>query len=251
MAKRKTWIKVKRGMLEPKHRVKLGIRIWLYLHILDRADWGSGTVLEWVDESEAEVLGISIDTLRKQRRKLRDDGYITTIQKKHSQQIIIHNWTNPRKYDGKEINKGSKKTTPSKETKGGNSTQGLPEGLPLGLPEGYSAHDNPPLDSQVTNHKSQKNKRGDRPAAVELCKRIIFRYPHKSLWKTIDRQVGNEFVDLLRWGRILRKWRLSNFNITNYKGMLENFNRERSQDNNLDYESAAHRRSYTKGWFDD
>ena len=106
----------------------------------------------------------------------------------------------------------------------------------------------------LKNHQlkpSNNNQRGNRPPAVELCKRIIFRYPHKSLWKTIDRKVGNEFLDLLRWGRILRKWKLSNFNITNYKGMLENFNRERSQDDNIDYESAAHRRKYAEGWLDD
>ncbi len=106
----------------------------------------------------------------------------------------------------------------------------------------------------LKNHQlkpSVNRKSSDRPAAVELCKRIIFRYPHKSLWKTIDRQVGNEFVDLLRWGRIMRKWRLSNFNITNYQGMLENFNRERPQDDNIDYESAEHRRSYAKGWLDE
>ncbi len=98
---------------------------------------------------------------------------------------------------------------------------------------------------------SNNHQRGNRPPAVELCKRIIFRYPHKSLWKTIDRNVGNEFLDLLRWGRILRKWKLSNWNITNYEGMLENFNRERSQDDNIDYESAAHRRKYAEGWLDD
>lgn len=122
-------------------------------------------------------------------------------------------------------------------------------GMNLTAPRGES-----PAPEPLKNHQlkpSVNRKRGDRPAAVELCKRIIFRYPHKSLWKTIDRNVGNEFVDLLRWGRILRKWKLSNWNITNYTGMLENFNRERSQDDNLDYESAKHRRSYAKGWFDD
>ncbi len=92
----------------------------------------------------------------------------------------------------------------------------------------------------------QTDKRGDRPPAVELCKRIIFRYPHKSLWKTIDRKVSREFFALLRWARIMRKWKLNNWNITNYQGMLENFEREHSQDDNIDYESAENRREYLK-----
>ena len=91
------------------------------------------------------------------------------------------------------------------------------------------------------NHQSS-----DRPPAVELCKRIIFRYPHKSLWKTIDRKVGHDFFALLRWARIMRKWKLNNWNITNYQGMLENFEREHSQDDNIDYESAKNRREYLK-----
>ncbi len=108
-----------------------------------------------------------------------------------------------------------------------------------------------PEPSLTINESSNNRKRGDRPPAVELCKRIIFRYPHKSLWKTIDRNVGNELADLVRWGRIMRKWRLSNFNITNYKGMLENFNRDRKHDDNIDYMSDKNRRKYLKGWFDD
>ena len=105
-------------------------------------------------------------------------------------------------------------------------------------------------ESKQTESK-QTDKRGNRPPAVELCKRIIHRFPHKSIWKTIDRKVGHEFGSLLRWGRLLRKWKLNNWNITNYKGMLEAFARERGQDENIDYESDKHRRSYAKGWFDD
>lgn len=98
-------------------------------------------------------------------------------------------------------------------------------------------------ESKQTESK-QTDKRGERPPAVEFCKRIIHRYPHKSIWKTIDHIVGNEFVDLLRWGRIMRKWRLSNWNITNYKGMLEAFSRDHKHDDNLDYESTKSRRKY-------
>ena len=40
----KTWIKLKRGILEKKHRDELGIRIWLYLYMLDIVDWDTGII---------------------------------------------------------------------------------------------------------------------------------------------------------------------------------------------------------------
>lgn len=106
MSKRKTWIKVKRGLLQPKHRVVLGECIWLYFHILDRANWETGVVEEWKDEAEADTLEMSIRTLRHQRKKLEKAGYITAEKKQRHQRIIIHRWVDPRKYDGKIINVG-------------------------------------------------------------------------------------------------------------------------------------------------
>ena len=106
MSKRKTWIKVKRGLLQPKHRVAVGECIWLYFHILDRANWKTGAVEQWKDEAEADFLEMSIRTLRHQRKKLEKAGYITSEKKQRYQRIIIHKWVDPRKYDGKIINVG-------------------------------------------------------------------------------------------------------------------------------------------------
>ncbi len=119
---KKTWVKIKRGLLKPKHRMAMANNIWLYMHILDRANWDTGSVLEWIDQYEADELEMPVETLRYQRKKLEEAEYITSIQKKHHQEIIIHNWTDPRKYDGKVSNqksKGSKKLSPS-NSKGSN-----------------------------------------------------------------------------------------------------------------------------------
>ena len=97
---KKTWIKLKRGLLEPKHRIKMGECIWLYLHIIDRAHWGKGAVLEWKDAAEAELLNMPVRTLRHQRKKLEDEKYIIAEKSQRHQKIIIVNWTNPRRYDG-------------------------------------------------------------------------------------------------------------------------------------------------------
>ena len=67
---KKTWIKIKRGLLEPKHREILGIRIWLYIHMLDRTDWETGIIYGWKDKDEAEDLSMPWRTLQQQRQQL-------------------------------------------------------------------------------------------------------------------------------------------------------------------------------------
>ena len=103
MAK-KTWIKVKRGILEPKHRRKLGSSWFLYFYMLDKTNLEDGTIHEWRDEAAAEELDIPLITLRGQRRKLEDEQYIQTTQKQYCLEIRVNNWTNPREYSGKVYN---------------------------------------------------------------------------------------------------------------------------------------------------
>ena len=97
---KKTWIKVKRGILEPKHIDKLGQAWYLYFYILDNANWETGTISEWKDEYAAQDLEKPIGMIREHRKHLASEGYITCEKKRYSQNIIIHNWTDPRRYDG-------------------------------------------------------------------------------------------------------------------------------------------------------
>jgi hypothetical protein len=102
---KKNWIYIKRGLSEnPKHRSQMGECIWLYMHIIDRADWEQGIAYDWKDEQEAADMSMPVRTLREQRRKLDDLGYISCIQLRHSQNIIIRKWVNPRDYSGKVMN---------------------------------------------------------------------------------------------------------------------------------------------------
>ena len=104
MAK-KTWVKVKRGLLtDPKHRMALGNRIWLYLYMLDVADWDSGKVIQWIDRAAADDLQMPLSTIRTQRRELENEGYISCKQHHNRQTITIKRWVNPREYSGKEYN---------------------------------------------------------------------------------------------------------------------------------------------------
>jgi len=153
---KKTWIKLKRGLLEIKHRDRIGIRIWVYLFILDQADWVQGAVIEWTDQNAADELGMPISTIRKQRIRLEEDGYISCVLKGDHQIITVKNWTNPREYSGEIYNKeGNQKRTPPKSTHKGNhkSTQKSNHKV-------ITTMDTPSSNSQITNHKSQLNRLG-------------------------------------------------------------------------------------------
>jgi hypothetical protein len=114
MAK-KHWIYIKRGLSEdPKHRAAMGECIWLFMHIIDRADWETGIAFDWKDEAEAADMSMPLRTLREQRRKLADLGYITCVQKQRKQDVIIRQWINPRDYSGGIVNpKGGSGMEPS------------------------------------------------------------------------------------------------------------------------------------------
>ena len=73
----------------------MGPAVWMYLYILDEVTWEDGTIHEWVDESIAYKLEIPLTTVRKQRRKLEDEGYIQTTQKQHCLSVSVVNWHHP------------------------------------------------------------------------------------------------------------------------------------------------------------
>ena len=103
---RKTYIAVKRGLSEDaKHRRRMGNRIWVFLHILDRVDWETGIVHDWKDKDEADDMQMSQATLKRQRQELDDLKYIKCEQKQHSLDITVYHWVNPRSYTGDVLNK--------------------------------------------------------------------------------------------------------------------------------------------------
>src|SRR3972149_1690517 len=106
---KKNWIMVKRGLSEDaKHREAMGNRIWLFLHLVDRADWDTGTVHDWRDKDEADEMSMSPLTVRNQRQELETMGYITCQKRQRGQNIVIHNWVNPRNYSGEVLNQSNR-----------------------------------------------------------------------------------------------------------------------------------------------
>lgn len=156
---KKQWISIKCGLSrDPKHRRAMANSIWLFMHMLDLADWETGTIPDWRDEAEAEEMGMELRTLREQRRELDQLGYITCKQKQRGQSIVIHNWTNPREYTGEIYNKkqGDNKTSPTK-----NKIQGYVQGYVQG-----SINNGTPTSSsknQITNKNNDNDDDGAHP----------------------------------------------------------------------------------------
>ena len=162
---KKTWIKLKRGILEPKHRERIGIRLWLYLHILDRANWEEGAVLEWRDEAEAGELEMDLDTLRVQRRQLEADGYIRCKRRGHHQRVTILKWVNPREYSGQVHNPPDVAGTDEEASVGSRgldennaATSGRSSCMPS-CNQSLKFSGSLPLDSHITYHKEQEHSR--------------------------------------------------------------------------------------------
>ena len=99
MMNKKTWVKVKNGLIAPKHIAAMGNSIWLFLFIIDITDWETGKIYDWKDSDTAERMGLAQVTVRKYRQRLQEQGYITCVQKQYSQEITVNNWTNPRAYE--------------------------------------------------------------------------------------------------------------------------------------------------------
>lgn len=176
---KKQWISVKCGLSrDPKHRQAMGESIWLFLHMIDRADWESGKVLEWKDEAEAEDMGMPVRTLREHRRKLEELDYISCAQKQYGQEITIHNWTNPREYSGVVTNKkqGGKEPSPSSVVQG--DTQGYIQGYIQG-----SRKDVTP----TSNSKNQRIKKNNAdkpltPPEILLYRQVTKKYPKSAVY---------------------------------------------------------------------
>lgn len=126
---KKTFIKVKRGILAPKHRVQLGDALFLFLYILDKADWESGEIYDWKDREVADETGISLSAVRRQREHLEEKKYIKVSYHGKSQSVAVNNWNDPSlswvdKEEESGYVLGDHKCAPTKELEGDGSRVG-------------------------------------------------------------------------------------------------------------------------------
>jgi hypothetical protein len=226
MAK-KHWIYIKRGLSEdPKHRAQMGECIWLYMHIIDRADWETGIAYDWRDNEEAVAMGMNIETLRYQRQKLDKMDYIRCKQKQHGQDIAIMEWKNPRDY-------GSETKNP--RIQGGNS---LP---PSEFQDGNqgSNQDGNQVPSQITTptySSESKSKSGMPPAldfknmtvgqarklpTIKLYIEATEQFPASVLWETVHNTITEKALTFEQLRSAAIAWIGKGYRPENVAGILE------------------------------
>ena len=211
MKRKKTWILTKRGLLAPKHRLKMGVRIWLFHEMLDRADWETGIVSGWKDKDIADDIDMPWRTLQEQRQQLDKDGYITCERGFHCQNIKIHKWVNPREYSGKVYNKSTESAVPKKKKSVPDST-------------GHTTRKSstPTSSSQVIKKKRERDPLLDHPA-ITTYRDVVRRQVLVALRVEVATSIGDKPEDILRWEKHLKKWLGKGWNPGNIEGLLESF----------------------------
>ena len=154
MRGKRTFIKVRRGILDSKHRMKLGEAWYLYLFILDSVNWETGTIYEWRDADIAELLGVYLPTLRNHRKRLETEEYIVVNQKQHCLEITVCKWQNPSNKHVEDDNEGYKVAQPS-------TPQGNNQGDNQGHNEGNNQGDNTlsliPFNSDISDYQTVRH----------------------------------------------------------------------------------------------
>jgi hypothetical protein len=232
MAK-KHWISVKRGLSEdPKHREQMGMAIWGFLHMIDRADWETGIVYDWRDKDEAEDMGLNERTLRDWRQRLAEKGYISCKQNRRGLDITIYNWINPKEYSGGIINRkgdtqGDMVVSPTK-------IKGDTEVDTQGDTEVREENVTPTIDSKIRSQRSTKNS----PAPVFDFKNMTVgearkvptlklyidateQFPSSVLWETVHNTITEKALTFEQLRSAAVAWIGKGYRPENVTGILE------------------------------
>jgi hypothetical protein len=146
----RTWIKVHSGLTsDPKHRKALGKRVWLFLWLIDHADWQTGVVVDYTDAYASGELDMPERTVERQRQELQSLGYIECNQGFQCQHIRVMKWRNPRLVNPPQINIPEDKTTYAELR-----THGTKNCVPIPpencVPLHYDHNDHKPLTSETS-----------------------------------------------------------------------------------------------------
>lgn len=84
---------------------------------------------------------------------------------------------------------------------------------------------------QIEPMTRRKQQRERAPAAVQVFKGIVGRWPHKSTWPAIEKAVRNGHdaptsTDMTRWADTVKQWLAVGYNPLNVAGMLDCYQRE-------------------------
>jgi len=101
----RTWIKIHSGLTnDPTHRERMGIRVWLFMWLVDHAEWDTGVVYNYTDKWAGEEMQVSSRTIERQRQDLEGQDYIFCHAGFQCQHIRIMRWRNPKLVNPYQIN---------------------------------------------------------------------------------------------------------------------------------------------------
>lgn len=101
----RAWIKIHTGLTnDPEHRGRMGIRVWLFMWLVDHAEWESGVVYNYTDKWAGEEMEMPPRTVERQRQGLECDYYIRCWPSFQCQHIMIMRWRNPKLVNPPQIN---------------------------------------------------------------------------------------------------------------------------------------------------
>jgi hypothetical protein len=185
--KKKTFIKVRRGLLDAKHVHKLGVRFAYYLLLLDMANWETGMVMFYRDKDVADQFEMPVRTVREWRRKLELDEYIVCHQKRNHQEIVINKWKNPRGKDAINPTPDSKEGYMNLSPKSSENLTPLQKSDIKGDMKGVLKHVTPTLYSEVTCHnkKDRLTKAKDKEFILSLETIVPNNALNPALWQLI------------------------------------------------------------------
>jgi hypothetical protein len=229
---KKHWISVKRGLSEdPKHRESMGMAIWGFLHMIDRADWETGKVFDWRDKDEAEDMGVNERTLRDWRQRLAEGGYIACDKKQRGLEITIFNWINPREYSAGVLNPKILSDTTSDMSVSVSeilSDTTFDTRFDTGF-RGESV--TPTLDSEIKSQRSIETPTPDftqmtviearKWPTLKLYTEATDYFPGSVVWKFVDQFILENHLTSEKIHEAAVAWVSTGYNQANVKGILE------------------------------
>lgn len=90
-SKKNWWIPLWKGLLSAKHYQTMRNSLWLYLYFLIHANRYSGRLFRKIS-TVSNDMELNQRTISRWLKILKRNGYIETIQKGHSLEIIITKW---------------------------------------------------------------------------------------------------------------------------------------------------------------
>ncbi len=196
---KREWIKVRNGLLDPKHIKRLGFcPTILYLYMLDNVNWETGVISNWVDSKVAIELDVPTWKVKEYRTRLKEEKYIICQRVLCGQNITVDKWKSPFGENSSERSECRSEKTPI-----GNIASTYSETSRLNIQQPFGENSSEPREENMSEPKPIRDlmdgitnpafQKKEDPAArfPEDCRTVIREFIR--LWKVepLSGQLGD------------------------------------------------------------